>query len=191
MSGCVDPKGRDGDASRASPTRSNRRRQWRWSASPSSSADLREIRQSRPCPHAWRRTCPLGRAPISKQRPALVGSWTGRHEACPGQRSRDSRRHRGWETATPMRGAQASSPAPVVVGGRGDADGGRSSCRPIRAATPAARAPRGALPPWCRGNSGAETSSAWGSTAPCGRRRRRHRRGASAGAALGRGGAVA
>jgi len=86
---------------------------------------------------------------------------------------------------------RASSSAPVAVGGRGDADGGRSSRRPIRAATKAARAPRGALPPWRRGKSGAATPSAWGRAAPGGRRRRRQRRGASAGAALGHGGAVA
>jgi len=85
---------------------------------------------------------------------------------------------------------RASSSAPVVVGGRGDADGGRSSRRPIRAATTAARAPRGALSPWRRGKSGAATPSACGRAAPVGRRRRRQRRGAFAGAALGRGGAV-
>jgi len=85
----------------------------------------------------------------------------------------------------------ASSSAPVVVGGRGDADGGTSSRRPIRAATTAARAPRGALPPWSRGKSGAATPSAWGRAVPGGRRRRRQLRGAAAGAALGRSGAVA
>jgi len=87
----------------------------------------------------------------------------------------------------------ASSSAPVVVGGRGDADGGRSLRRPIRAAMTAARAPRGALPPWLGGRSGAATPSAWGRAAPGGqrRRRRRQRRGATAGASLARGGAVA
>jgi len=90
-----------------------------------------------------------------------------------------------------MRGARASSHAPVVVGGRGAADGGRPSRRPFRAATTAARAPQGALPPWRRGESEAATPAAWGRTAPGGRRRRQHRRGASFGAALGRGGAVA
>jgi len=86
---------------------------------------------------------------------------------------------------------RASLCAPVVVGGRGDADWGRSCRRPIRAATTAARAPRGALLPWRRGKSGAATPSALGRTAPGGRRRRPQRRGASAGAALGRVGAVA
>jgi len=81
-----------------------------------------------------------------------------------------------------MRGARAFSPAPVIVGGRGDADGGRSSRRPIRAATTAARAPRGLLPLWRRGKSGAATPSAWGRTAPGGRRRRRQRQKASASA---------
>jgi len=90
-----------------------------------------------------------------------------------------------------MQGDRASSSAPVVVGGRGDADGGRSFRRPIRTATKAARAPRGALPPWRSGDSGDTTPSAWGRTAPGERRRRRQRRDASAGAALGRGGAVA
>jgi len=43
-------------------------------------------------------------------------------------------------------------------------------------------APRGVLSPWRRGKSGAAAPSAWGRTAPDGRRRRRQRRGASAGA---------
>jgi len=77
---------------------------------------------------------------------------------------------------------RASSPAPVVVGGRGAPDGWRSSRRQIRAATAAARAPRGALFPWRRGMSGAAWPPAWGRTASGGRRRRRQRRGASAGA---------
>jgi len=158
------------------------RRQWRWSASPSCSADLRWSRQSGPRPHAWRRTCPLGRVLIGKQRPALEWMWKGRRDACPGQRSRDSRRHRGRGTATPMRGARATAPASVVVGGRGDADGGRSSRRRTGAATTAARAPRGSLSPWRRGKLGAAALSAWGRTAPGGRRRRRQRRGVSAGA---------
>jgi len=83
----------------------------------------------------------------------------------------------------------ASAPAPLVVDGRGDGDWGRSSRRPIRAATAAARAPRGARFPWRRGMSGAATPSVWGRTAPGGGRRRRQLRGASAGAALVRGGA--
>jgi len=76
---------------------------------------------------------------------------------------------------------RVSSPAPVDVGGRGDADGGRSSRRPFRAVTTTARAPRGALPPWRRGKSGTVTPSAWGRAAPGGQRRRWRRRGASAG----------
>ena len=75
---------------------------------------------------------------------------------------------------------RASSPVPVVVGGRGDADGERSSRCPIRAATTAARAPPDALSPWRRGKSGAAAPSAWGRAAPGGRWWRRQRRGASA-----------
>jgi len=55
---------------------------------------------------------------------------------------------------------RASSSSPVFVVARGDGDGGRSSRRLIRSATTAARAPRGALPPWRRGKSGAATRSA-------------------------------
>jgi len=86
---------------------------------------------------------------------------------------------------------RASASVPFVVVERGDADGGSSSRCPICAATTAARAPRGALPSWRRGKSGAAAPSAWGRAAPGTRRRRRHRRGAFAGAALGRCGAVA
>jgi len=116
---------------------------------------------------------------------------TRSHEGRAGVPSAQNRAFKPY--AKPSRPAQAARlrEPHVVVGGRGDADGGKSSRRPIRAATTAARAPRSALPPWRRGKSGAATPSACGRAAPGGRRRRRQRRGASAGAALGRGGAVA
>jgi len=72
-----------------------------------------------------------------------------------------------------------------------DADGRRSSRRPIRAATTEGLAPRGALPPRRRGKSGAATPLAWGRAPTLRRRRRRQRQGAFVGAALVRGGAAA
>ena len=145
-------------------------------------------------PSAWRRIARGGRWRWQHGRGAFAGAALGYGGASSkifGLLRRRRRMKRGPIGSRLGAGARrASSPAPAGVNVRGDSDGGRPSRRPIRAATAAARAPRGALSPWRRGMSGAATPSTWRRIAPRGRRRRRHRRGASASAALGCGGAV-